>query len=286
MGHSSIRLKVRRRKVAHLRAYSKQFTVRNNCIPNANVEYTLHHDKEEMKNAITCPFTGHKFVPTNPHPVEGKFGIVITGYDWVPPVRKLWKIPKEGYPQPEHLHHAHKGEKWYKYKDGSCKLVKWHHKSQLTGSVSIKMNRVEYMEAYVQQKLDKWVRKNPAPIKDDTQPDIFEQEFMVPWKQAKDLAEERIRDFVVSVYDKLHLVGRYKTSETGTTTFRNKKVADIKDKTGEGHNINELDPEKSPLLKKAQKLTNEEKARDVKLVATTLKDHKQKKGRIILPKAA
>lgn len=33
MGHSNVRIKVRRRRVAHLAAYSRQFTTKNCTIP-------------------------------------------------------------------------------------------------------------------------------------------------------------------------------------------------------------------------------------------------------------
>ena len=57
---------------------------------------------------ITNPYTGHQFVMTNPHPIYGeKYGIVITGYDWVPVEEYktnnglLWEHKK--YPQPKRL---------------------------------------------------------------------------------------------------------------------------------------------------------------------------------------
>ena len=59
----------------------------------------------------------------------------------------------------------------------------------------------------------------------------------------------------------------------------------MKDINGDGHRVNELD-KNSKLLKKAQKITNEAKALNKKLVASNLKDHKRKKGRKILPQAA
>jgi hypothetical protein len=84
------------------------------------------------------------------------------------------------------------------------------------------------------------------------------------------------------MFDKLPLTGRYKE---GDNKFTEKPVAELKDVNGDGHRVNELDS-KSKLLDKAQKVTNKEKANNAKLVATNLKDHKRKKGRVILPKAA
>lgn len=285
MGHSSVRLKVRRRKVAQLRAYSKQFSVINHQkkIPK-KMNHPLHYD--DLENAITCPFTGHKFVPTNPHPIHGKFGITITGYDWVEPEGKLWVIPKEGYPQPEHLHHSHKGGKWIKFKDGSSKFVTWKHKSQHKDDTEYQkmlwknLGKAAKMKAYEDEKVKKWERKHPQPCPDD---DLFKVEYQTKWYADRDAAIERIRDVVVSMFDKLPLTGRYKESDS---KFVEKPVTELKDKDGEGHKLNELDPDKSKLLDKAQKATNKEKAKNAKLVATNLKDHKRKKGRIILPEAA
>ena len=118
---------------------------------------------------------------------------------------------------------------------------------------------------------------------DQNPPDIFEQEYLIPWKAKRDLAIERIRDFVVSIYDKLPLTGRFEKSDN---KFVEEPVAEIKDINGEGHHINELDPKKSKLLKVAQKVTNKTKEKHRNLVCTNLKDHKRQKGRIILPKAA
>ena len=105
------------------------------------------------------------------------------------------------------------------------------------------------------------------------------------WKQLRETAKERFRDFVVSIYDPLPLTGRFVIAKEGSATYAEEKVAEIKDIDGEGHRVNEL-PKDSKLIKKAQKITNETKAKRKNLVATNLKDHKRQKGRIILPEAA
>ena len=134
-------------------------------------------------------------------------------------------------------------------------------------------------EFYVQDKLKKWEMKHPKPCPDD---DLFKDELIPAWEAEKEQALIRIRDFVVSMFDKLPLSGRYKESDN---KFTEKPIAEIKDINGEGHRVNELDKD-SKLLKKAQKITNDAKAKDKKLVASNLKDHKRKKGRMILPQAA
>ena len=86
MGHSRVRIKVRRRKVAALAAYSKQFTVKNTKKGISEVVNHKRYGTEIPKEMlITNPYTGHQFVMTNPHPIYGeKYGIVVTGHDWVP----------------------------------------------------------------------------------------------------------------------------------------------------------------------------------------------------------
>lgn len=274
MGHFNVRIKVRRRKVARLASASKSYIVidkKRVYKQNKSISPVIKHELYcNSKDTITCPLTGHKFALVNPHPIPGKFGITITGYDWVEPEKKLWKIPDGGFKQPKPL---------IKYKKRNDFLPFEH--------ITKKMNRVEYMEKLVQHKLMRWIRKNPAPVKqDDMQQDLFESEFMTPWIQAKSDAENRFRDFVVSVYDKLPLTGRFKINRNGTTAYQEKLIAEVKDINGEGHHINDLKPNESKLLKKVQEITNIVHAKNKNLVATNLRDHKHTKGRMILPKAA
>ena len=138
-----------------------------------------------------------------------------------------------------------------------------------------KMNKVQYMEKLVQHKIAKWERKNVCP-------EAMFTEDVEKWKQERENAVQRFRDFVVSIYDKLHLTGRFVVAKDN---YSEEKVAEIKDINGEGHRVNELSKD-SPLIKKAQKITNEVKSKRQNLVATNLKDHKKQKGRIILPEAA
>lgn len=147
---------------------------------------------------------------------------------------------------------------------------------------SKKMNRVEYMEKLTQHKLAKWERKHPKPCRDD---DLFKEEMIPLWEDERRKAEERLRDFVVSIYDKLPLIGRFEQKKDGMATYQEKKVADLKDENGDGHRVNEISVD-SKLVKKAQKITNKVHAKHANLVCTNLKDHKRQRGRIILPQAA
>lgn len=286
MGHSRVRAKVRRRKVAALAAYSRQFTVHNTKKGiSPKVDHPLHYG--DLENAITCPFTGHKFVPTNPHTITGNYGVTVTSYDWVEPEGKLWVIPEGGFKQPKRIMRYKKrkytGEKWTTNSVGGWMRVydiKRHKKNDFKQFKNYpyhlpKMNRVEYMEKLVEHKTEKWERKHPSPL------EMFAED-VERWKQERQTAIERIRDFVVSVYDKLVLTGRYKISEN---KYREEKIAMVKDIDGEGHHVNAL-PASSALIKKAQGIVNKTKTRHPNLVAGNLRDHKKQKGRIILPQAA
>ena len=250
MGHSSVRIKVRRRKVAHLAAYSRQFTVKNCTIPKAN--------------------------PNDIIDIEYNWGVVkgTKGGEW--------KNPENGYPQYKPMMKKHIEMVWDK--ETKC------HKPVLVPSTFPdphahekmlwkNLGKAAKMKAYEDEKMKKWDKKHPKPCPDD---DLFKDEMIPQWEKEREEALIHIRDFVVSMFDKLPLTGRYKEGEN---KFTEKPVAELKDVNGEGHRVNELD-ERSKLLDKAQKATNKEKANNAKLVATNLKDHKRKKGRIILPKAA
>lgn len=140
-----------------------------------------------------------------------------------------------------------------------------------------------YMEAYTQHKFKRWLKKNPCPIKlDGIQQDLFEKEFLKPWEEARDKETERCRNFVISVYDKLSLIGRYKKS---SDKYEEIKIAELKDRNLDIFNhssINDI-PKNATLMKTAQRITNVEKKKNSMLVSTNLLDHTQKKGRIILP---
>lgn len=279
MGHNRVRIKVRRRKVAALAAYSKQFTVKNTKKGISEVVNHKRYGTEIPKEMlITNPYTGHQFVMTNPHPIYGeKYGIVVTGHDWVPVEEYktnsglLWEHKK--YPQPKRLLKCKKKTK----QKGTAVIPARNDFLQFKNFPYTlpKMNKVQYMEKLVQHKIAKWERKNVCP-------DAMFTEDVEKWKQERENAVQRFRDFVVSIYDKLHLTGRFVVAKDN---YSEEKVAEIKDINGEGHRVNEL-PKDSPLIKKAQKITNEVKSKRQNLVATNLKDHKKQKGRIILPEAA
>ena len=238
MGHSSIRIKMRRRKVAHLAAYSKQFSVKNNAIRIATEDAIKQQG----------PWKYEKYPQTKP--------MMKRHMEWIynKETHKADKVIVEStFPT-------------QKYVDIQKKLWK-------------NLGQAAKMELYVQDKLKKWEKKHPKPCPDD---DLFKDEMIPVWEHEKEQTLTHIRDFVVSMFDKLPLVGRFKT---GTAVYQEKLVAELKDHNGEGHKVNDLE-KNSKLLKKAQKVTNKIHAKHANLVCTNLGDHKRKHGRIILPKAA
>ena len=254
MGHSSIRLKVRRRRVAQLAAYSRQYTVNN--MPKNKPHF-------EQKELTKVTFNDGKDVHFVQKTVEWK-------KEKHPQFKSMMKKHTEWiYNKETHMTEKVKVPSTFptkKFDDYQKSLWK-------------NLGKAAKMEAYTQDKLKKWEKKHPKPCPGD---DLFKDEFIPQWEKDREDALIRIRDFVVSMFDKLPLTGRFKESDQ---VFTEKKIADIKDVNGEGHRVNELGPD-SKLLDKAQKITDKEHAKHVNMVATNLKDHKRKKGRIILPKAA
>lgn len=274
--------------VNQLAANSRKFTVKNT---KKDVSPVVNHKRIggdiPKDKLITSPYSGIQYVMTNPHPISGNYGVTITGYDWVPVDEykathgKLWEIPEGGFKQPKNLQKKYKKKYYCKGSKDVRKVIE--HPSDYVAFKNYpytlpKMNKVEYCEKLVEHKLTKWERKNPTP------PDMFTEE-VEKWKQLRENMKERFRDFVVSIYDPLPLTGRFVVAKEGSAAYVEEKVAEIKDINGEGHRVNEL-PKDSKLMKKAQKITNETKAKRKNLVATNLKDHKRQKGRIILPQAA
>ena len=256
MGSRNIRPKVRRRKVANLAAYSRQHTVNN-----------IHKNKPhfEQKELTKVTFNDGKDVHL---------------------VQKAVKWKKEKYPQPKSM--MKKYTEWIYNKE-----TRMTEKVKVPSTFPTKkfddyqkslwknLGKAAKMEAYTKDKLKKWEKKHPKPCPND---DLFKDEFIPAWEKDREEALTRIRDFVVSMFDKLPLTGRFKMNEK-TATYQEKQIAELKDINGEGHKVNELKGD-SKLLKKAQEITDKTHAKHTNLVCANLKDHKRKKGRVILPKAA
>lgn len=292
MGNSRIRAKVRRRRVAILAAKSRQFDVKNHLRKLGNPEITEFKYDKESEPRIAIKQNGKTFVQ------EG-FGVVRTpNFEFKQHGRYLLVSDK-----PDHLgmrfHLPDHSWEYERHKQVKSLRKKYKKKYYCKGSKDIrkivehpsdynqfknypytlpKMNKVEYCEKLVAHKTAKWELKNPQPM------EMFKED-VEKWKQLRETAIERIRDFVVSMYDPLLLTGRFVLNKESSATYQEEKIAELKDINGEGHKVNAL-PKDSKLMKKAQKVVDETKQKRNNLVCGNLRDHKKKTGRIILPKAA
>lgn len=146
-----------------------------------------------------------------------------------------------------------------------------------------RMTREERWEALAQAKLAKWEKKNPCPIKDNVnEPDLFEAQYLPQWQAERDAALERFRDFVVSVYDKLHIVGNRVVKEPHGH-MKESKVAEVKDVDGKGHDVRypNLKPT-DKLYKNATKAATIAMNKDSTIVDCSLKNHKKTQTRPLI----
>lgn len=231
-----------RQMIAQERSYNRKYNVKNNCIP--------------------------AFVKNN-YRTENDDGIV--KYKW----------EKVESPQPKNLT---KGKCFVK-KDGK-KVRVLSEQGKLHKKYTIKKydkHSKEYIEAYIAHKLAKWEKKNPCPVKlDGIQQDLFENEFLLPWKEKKNLELKRISEFVISVYGKFPLVGRFKQSDDKYKEKMLEHLKDIDGSTAKYGGINHC-PSTVPIIKAAKVVTDTTKACKGNLVSSTLKDAYNNQGRIILP---
>lgn len=72
-----------------------------------------------------------------------------------------------------------------------------------------KMGIAEKLHKIEQMKITKWEKKHPRPIKEG-ESDLFEKHFLPEWEAEREKEIERIRDFVVSAYDKNNAGGKVK----------------------------------------------------------------------------
>ena len=275
MGHNRVRVKVRQRKVAVLAAYSRQFTVRNT---KKGISEKINHKRvggdipKDM--IITNPLTDNKFVMVNPHTITGNYGVTITSHDWIPIDEYksehglLWEHKK--YPQPKNL--RKKVSHWYTTKDGVKHYVS--HKSEYPDYTPHKMNKTEYNEKLVEHKLKKWERKNPAPA------DMFTED-VEKWKQLRETMKERFRDFVVSIYDPLIIMGnRVNIKECKIDAS---KIAEVKDVDGKGHDVTypNLSSE-DELYKNAESAAKVAMKKDASILDADLMNHKRNQKRPLI----
>lgn len=139
----------------------------------------------------------------------------------------------------------------------------------------------EYFDWIVEEKIAKWERKHPKP-----QDDLFKEEFMLTWNKEREEELTRIRDVVISQYDKttrLEMTGRYKKDDTH---FEEKRLDDIPDSGLEfkkSEKVVKLTPETSKTIKMAQLKTDSEFKRNPNLVCTSITNKEGTKKRILIP---
>lgn len=172
MGTSRIRPKVRRRKVAQLAANSRKFTVKNNTIPTVDSSNLVEIEKpwgkiSAVKGTVDYKVEHH----SQPKSLRKKYKKKYYNKG-THTIRKIVEHPSDYVQFPDTTFHP-KGIAWY------C-------------------------EQLVQHKTARWEKKHPRPIKENmNEPDLFEAQYIPKWEAERDAAIERIRNFVVSVYDKL-----------------------------------------------------------------------------------
>lgn len=269
MGHNCVRAKVRRRKVAALAAYSRQFTVNNSTVTKTDLN---------KKNLVTLWKE-----------------INLTKYD-TPVYGNTYEIDKDG-----HYHlidlicsWEHKRNKQPK-RMTKCKMRKYSNwKSYAPQSEEIKkvkrekrndflkyftnypytikpMCKEAYMEKLTQHKLEKWDKKNPKPNQD-----LFDK--VEDWEQRRFNAEQRFRDFVVSCYNKLDIMGNRVNSKDKKMDAT--KIAEIKDVDGKGHDVSfpKLSSE-DKLYKNAEKAAEVAMKKDSTILDADLLNHKRTQKR-------
>lgn len=260
--------------VNQLAAHSRQFTVSNNAIPKVGLN---------EKNIVTM----FKEIRTTKFdtPVLGKmFEIDKDGHYHLIEIDHSWK--HERHKQPKHLVKCKKRKysnvKSYapNPKDEKFKEIKREKRNDFVTYFPKypynlpKMNQTQYMEKLVEHKLAKWERKNPCPM------DMFTED-VEKWKQLRENMKMHFRDVVVSIYDKLKIVGNYVDVEK--KKVEKKVVATIKDIDGKGHNVDH--PALSTnhkLYKSAVSAATKAMKRDHAIVDCDLKNHKGDQTRPLL----
>lgn len=207
MGHYRISKKVRRKKVADLAAKSRMYSV-NNC--------TIQH------------------IDNNTETVTGE-----DGRKYV--VGKVLKWKKEHHVQPKRLRKACWKVYFVKEEHDYLGTAVWvRHaekmKSEYPQVSSTKLTRAELIEGLIKEKIKKWELKHPCPAKDD---DLFKEEYIPKWKKEREEALEHFRDFVVSVYHKLKIVG-YRLDSDNYCVKPN-AVTYVKDEDMKGHHVKHPD---------------------------------------------
>lgn len=250
-----------------LASMSRQSTVKNTKKNISPVVKHVRYGGDIPKDMlITNPLTGNQFVMTNPHTITGNYGVTITGHDWIPveeyksETGLLWK--REKHPQPKSY--------WNEIIDGKPTMVK----STSLHKDPVKMNKVQYYEKLIEHKLQRWERKNPAPA------DMFIEE-VEKWKQLQETMKERFRDFVISIYDPLIIMGNRVNSKERKLDAN--KIAEVKDVDGKGHDVTYPNlSSNDKLYKNAESAAKVAMKKDASILDADLMNHKRNQKRPLI----
>lgn len=259
--------------VNQLAANSRKFSVRNNTIPNVgnnkkNV-VTIWHEVRTTK--FDTPVYGKMFEVDK----DGHYHLIEHEFDPTPLLlkhkqpKRLIKYKKRRYSNWKSYSNQHGPNELKREKRNDFTKCFKNYPYTLP-----KMNEVEYMEKLTEHKLAKWERKNPCPM------DMFTED-VEKWKQLRENMKMHFRDVVVSIYDKLKIVGNYVDVEK--KKVKKKVVATIKDIDGKGHNVDH--PALSTnhkLYKSAVSAATKAMKRDHSIVDCDLKNHKGDQTRPLL----
>ena len=276
MGHSCVRAKVRRRKVAALAAYSRQFTVNNSTVTKTdlNKKNLVTLWKEINLTKYDTPIYGNTYEIDK----DGHYHLIDLVCSWE---HKRNKQPKRMIKCK-----MRKYSNWKSYAPQSeeVKKVKREKRNDFLKyfpnyPYTIKpMCKEAYMEKLTQHKLEKWERKHVKPE------DMFTEE-VEKWKQERFVAEQRLRDFVVSIYDKLPIMG----NRVDAKNFKMKadKIAEVKDIDGKGHDVTHPNlSTEDKLYKEASKKAQEAMNKDETILDADLVNHKRNQKRPLNAKRA
>ena len=250
MGHYCTRAKVRKRRKAQLATNSRKYTVNNCTIKKSSIKNEILENGNGKVGFNKADIWYKELRKERKEYLSKTFPlkVIVTsnGHKKTIKSKRPWYILQKG----ENIHKEPK-------KHGSA----W------------------YFEALVQHKIKKWEKKNPRPIVEDSkQKDLFEEQYIPQWEDAREKALERIRDFVVSVYDKLDVVGNKVDYKNGKIIGN--VVAQVKDIDQKGHDV--LYPnlkQSDPLYKEALNAAKKAMKKDSKIIDCDLQNHKKNQKR-------
>lgn len=138
------------------------------------------------------------------------------------------------------------------------------------------------MEQLLNHKMEKWVKRNPAPTESDLKRDLFPDLMKVAWNTKEHAAREHIRDLIRQKYDKKHIpiIGRFQAS----TGYKEQIIGRINDPNQE---IQKLGPagdiEERPLniIIQAQSIVDNVRKKSPSLICGRISSGKQE--RVLIP---